>query len=449
VQSRRDVIRGLLLLGAGLAVPTALTGCGSTPADPAQPQGSDPAPSGRLTGVALASVDRGPGDPSAIPAAAQAVQAFTTAMLPRLAAEPGNLAFSPHSILTALAMTRAGAGGRTAEEMDAVLHTDDPDRLAAGLNALEHSLESAVGTVTRADGSEATLTLDIANSLWGQGGVSWEQAFLEILAVEYGAGMNLVDFMRDPEAGRAAVNAWTSEATHERIPEILAPGLVDAMTRLVLVNAIYLKAPWESPFEPALTTSAPFTRIDGSQVQASMMANGEVRTAGYARGPGWQAARLPYAGGTLAMTVVLPDGSLQDLVAGLGPEQLHTVLTSPQPAILDVRLPRWRVRTTAALADHLVALGMPTAFEPGRADFSGMTHDQELFISAVAHEAFVAVDEEGTEAAAATAVVMRESSAVRAQQFHADRAFLFVIHDVESATPLFVGLVDDPTAVDQ
>lgn len=447
MQSRRDVIRGLLLIGAGLAVPSALVGCGSTQGNPGQPPGSGPAPSGQLTGVARASVERGPGDPAAIPAAAASVRALTTAMLARLAAKPGNLAFSPHSIVTALAMTRAGAVGRTADEMDAVLHIDDPQRLAAGLNALEHSLESGVGTVSRADGSRAELTLDVANSLWGQGGVTWEKGFLELLAAEYGAGMNLVDFIRDPEAGRAAVNAWTSKATHQRIPEILAPGLVSAMTRLVLVNALYLKAPWESPFEPVLTKTAPFTRGDGSVVQTPMMANGEVRSAGYATGPGWQAARLPYAGGSLAMTVVLPDGALDDLVSSLGPDQLHTVLTAPEPTVLEVQLPQWRVRTTAQLGDHLVALGMPTAFSAGAADFSGMTRDLDLFISAVAHEAFVAVDEEGTEAAAATAVVMNTTSATQAQPFHADRAFLFVIHDVASATPLFVGLVDDPAAV--
>jgi serpin B len=215
----------------------------------------------------------------------------------------------------------------------------------------------------------------------------------------------------------------------------------------VLVNAIYLKAPWESPFAEGLTRPLPFRVAGGGAVEARGMSGAEGRI-GHATGPGWRAARLPYAGGHLAMTVVLPD---EPTPAALersldGPALDRMLVPFPTDAVVDVVLPRWRFRLAAPLNDHLRALGIRDAFSETDADLSAMTAAERLFISLVQHEAFVAVDEEGTEAAAATAVVARVTSAGPTPvPFVVDRPFLFVIHDVQTGTPLFVGRVDDPT----
>ena len=220
--------------------------------------------------------------------------------------------------------------------------------------------------------------------------------------------------------------------------------MLDSLTRLVLVNAIYLKAPWEEPFTKALTVPAPFIRTDGSRVTVPMMR--QQLTAGYATGPGWQVVDLAYAGSQLAMAVIVPDtGRLDEVEQGLDGASLGRMLTGRAPTPVSLGLPRWTFRTQAELARMLAGLGMPTAFT-GRADFTGMTAQERLQISAVVHEAFVAVDEEGTEAAAATAVVVSLSAAPMPQvEVTADRPFLFVIHDVETGTPLFIGRVADPT----
>lgn len=396
-------------------------------------------------GVAVSPLSRGPADPAARPDGATVVQAFSADLFRQLAAEPGNVVCSPYSVAVALAMTRNGARGQTAVEMDSVLHAPAIDRLNSGVNALQQLLESRAGRQTRADGTSATISLDVANSLWGQSGVGWLDGFLDVLARDYGAGMRLVDYLADAEAARLQINAWTGERTHGRIPELVPPDVLDQRTRLVLVNAIYLKAPWEEPFQPALTRTATFTRADGSTVAPQMM-RGELRGAGYSSGPGWQAVDLPYAGSQLAMAVVVPDSSgLAALERSLTGVALTELLAGFVPTPLALDLPRWTFRTQAPLKEQLTALGMPTAFSTD-ADFTGMTTEMQLLISAVLHEAFIAVNEAGTEAAAATAVVVVEVSAQAAPlTVTVDRPFLFVIHDLETATPLFIGRVADPT----
>lgn len=226
----------------------------------------------------------------------------------------------------------------------------------------------------------------------------------------------------------------------------LGAGVLDALTRLVLVNAIYLKAPWEEPFLPMLTQRRPFQLSDGSVVDADTM-TGSLGSASFAAGPGWRAARLPYAGRHLAMTVIVPDQPKADqLDRLLDQPQLNQIMTSVRPVpLLSLQLPRWRFRVQIDLKGQLAALGMPIAFDPYGADFTGMTTDEQLYISHVLHQAFIAVDEEGTEAAAATAVVMKDLSLPVATVLKVDRPFLFVIHDIDTATPLFIGRVSDPT----
>jgi serpin B len=386
-------------------------------------------------------------DPAAAAGAAEPVRAFTADLYRRLSGSTGNVVCSPYSVAVALAMTRNGAGGRTAEEMDRVLHAPGLQQLNGGLGALEVLLEKRSGPVRRADGSAAKVELHVANSLWGQRGLAWQVAFLDALARYYGTGMRLVDYVKDAERARAQINGWTSTQTRGKIDQLLPEGVLDDLTRLVLVNAVYLKAPWEHPFPKPLTGILPFTRADGSTVSVPTMRT-TIRGARYARGDGWEAAELRYAGNGLAMTVILPDrGNLQALENDLDGDRIVRILRSPQRVgAVDVRLPKWRFRTRARLDSTLEALGMPTAFTRGAADFTGMTTQAELFISAVLHEAFVAVNEAGTEAAAATGVVVSVTSAGPTPvPMIVDRPFLFLIHDTATSMPLFLGRVTDPS----
>lgn len=428
------------LLGAMAASPL-ISGCGGPVA---RPKAQGHVPKGD---IALADVSRDFGGASARPGVVSAVQAFTADLYGQLAGQAGNVICSPYSAAIALAMTRNGAKGHTATEMDVVLHASGLQELDDGLNSLTRLVEGRAGSVKRFDGKQATISLDVANSLWGQQGTAWQQAFLVDLARYFGTGMRQVDYITGREDARTLINAWTSDQTHGRIPEIIPADVLDALTRLVLVNAIYLKAPWEETFPLRSTERQPFTRLDGSQVDVDMM-SGRMHLVAYGTGPGWRAARLPYVGGDLAMTVVVPDTSVRGLETTLDGPTLAAILKAPKAVgIVQLQLPRWRFRLSAQLNGSLKTLGMPTAFEPGKANFSGMTTQEHLYIGAVVHQAFISVDEHGTEAAAATAVVMEALSGGGPPPviLNVDRPFLFVIHDVTTATPLFIGRVSDPT----
>ena len=399
-----------------------------------------------MTGIDLASSDvaRSAGLADAVPEAVKSLQGFAGRIYGQ-AGDGGNLIISPFSIAVALAMTVNGAAGKTAGEMLEVLGIDDLDRFNGGLNALTQALEGLAGPVQRADGSKAELALDSANSLWGQRGVTWRPPFLDVLAGDYGTGMRLVDYVASTESARLAINAWTAERTHDKISEIIPPGVLDALTRLVLVNAIYLKAPWETPFEKSMTASGPF-EVAGHRTNVPIMSSSEV-SAAYQDGDGWQAATLPYAGRALAMTIVLPDrGRLAEVEATLARDGVGGFVAGGRSQLLNLTMPSWTVKSQLGLVPALTQLGMPTAFDPNDADFSGMTAEEQLYISAVLHQGYIAVDEEGTEAAAATAVVMSTTSMPVTVPFHVDRPFLYVVHDVEHGTPLFLGRVTDPSA---
>ncbi len=428
---------------AALASPL-LAACGNDSDEKSAPGGRDDA--GGELDLVSSDVDRAAGDADAIPDVVAAMHRFAGGVYGALPPD-GNLVLSPYSIAVALGMTLTGAGGTTAAEMRDVLGADN--RFHAGLNALTSYVEGLAGRQKRADGSDAEIALDAANQLFGQYGVAWEQPFLDVLAEHYGAGMRVVDFQAATEEARTLINEWVEEQTHDRIEDLIPEGILDQLTRLVLVNAIYLKAPWESPFEEQLTEVGPFHRADGTTVDVDLMSNFEL-SGQLTSGDGWQAASLAYAGNRLAMTIVLPDeGRLADVEAAVAAGDLTAFLSGGRQTRLGVLLPKWTSRTEAPLGEALKELGMPTAFDPDAADFHAMTdEDLQLFVSAVLHQGFIAVDEEGTEAAAATAVVMKDTSAPLTEPFHVDRPFLYVIHDVEHGTPLFLGRVMDPTEED-
>jgi serpin B len=437
--TRRDLLTAALAT-AGVGVLPFAAGCGREESSMGQGNG------GGTSTVARSTRERSAGDPKLISDVVTAMQQFATDLYGAVATAPGNTVCSPYSLVLALAMTRNGAKGSTAAEMDRVLHAPELPALNGGLNALTQHVEGLAHERTRDDGTDASLVLGVANSLWGQQGFRWEQDFLDSLAGDFGAGLRIVDYPGDVEAARGAINAWTSERTNERIPELVPDGVLDKDTRLVLVNAIYLKAPWAAPFAKHATSDAPFNCADGKTVTVPMMSSDFQGAVGYATGDGWQAVDLMYDGGGLAMAVVVPDaGRFGEVEQAIDGARLQPLLGGFQPTTVQLRLPKWTFRTRVSLAEVLATLGMPTAFTDG-ADFSGMTTQDQLAIDAVLHEAFIAVDEAGTEAAAATAVVMQRTSAMLSSvDLTVDRPFLFVIHDVESGAPLFLGRVTDPT----
>lgn len=440
---RRDSLRlgllGLAVLGGAGTLSACSSGSG-------RGGGGEPEPD--VPGdIELVSSDvrRAAGDPSLVPDVVSGLRALAGGLYDGLAAEPGNLVLSPYSVLVALGMTLTGAAGATAQEMRAVLGAGDlGDRWHKGVNALTAHVDGLAGAQERTDGSEAELALETANQLFGQRGVAWERDFVDHVAKEYGAPLRAVDFEGATEQARVLINDWVEQQTEERIIDLVPAGVLDPLTRLVLVNAIYLKAPWESPFEKGLTTTGAFRRADGSSVDAELMHRPDVSGA-VASGEGWRAAVVPYAGRRLAMSIVLPDEDAFDAVEREVSAGGFTRLTQDARATaVDLTLPKWSFRTAASLKELLMTLGMTTAF--GAADFTPMTEtDLDLVIAEVLHQGFIAVDEEGTEAAAATAVVMAETSAPVAEPFVVDRPFLFAIHDVEYGAPLFVGRVVDPT----
>jgi serpin B len=286
------------------------------------------------------------------------------------------------------------------------------------------------------------VALRIANAPFAQRGMPLEAAYLGALASRYGAGLRVVDYQGAAEAARKLINGWVDGQTEHRIPELLVPGVLTPATRLALVNAIYLKAPWQDAFPVDATKPGGFTRADGSIVQVPTMATTAAMR--YAAGTGWKAVELPYVGGSLAMTVIVPD-DLTIFERTLTADQLATITGSLADGQVVLSLPKFSIETKAELADILAKLGMPTAFSEA-ADFTGITTAERLAISNVIHQANIDVDEKGTTAAAATAVVMR-ATAILAQPVtvRVDRPYLFALRDVPTGAILFLGRVGDPS----
>jgi serpin B len=403
-----------------------------------------PGPLGRLT--AAQDPVRVPPDPASTGAAAAAVRGFTTDVYRELAgARPGgNVVCAPYSVAVALAMTRVGAGYSTADEMDTVLHAPHPRPAALdnGLNTVDQSL----ATRFRDGDGKKVPKLVTANALWTRLDLRMQAPFVDTLAGYYGAAAHPVDFRGATEASRQEINTWVSDRTNAKIPELLASDAVNPDTSLILTNTTYLMAAWTFPFNPSRTVAAPFTRDDGVVVQVPLM-SGPFDRMGYVEGNGWRAVNVPYEGGTLGMAIVMPTGGgLAGVEAQLDEAWLGALLSGFQSKDVQLRLPRWTFRLPAGLRGVLSGLGMPTAFT-AQADFTGMSTDEALCIDDVVHETFIAVDEKGTEAAAATAVIVRPPSIPQGPEFFVDRPFLYIIHDRTTGVPLFIGRVHDPLVV--
>ena len=356
---------------------------------------------------------------------------------------PDNLFYSPYSISLALAMTYAGARGETERQMAETLQfTLGQAKLHPTLNALDTALAQRAADVAPEEGD--VFQFHVANALWGQTGYAFTPDFLDLLAEHYGAGLRTLDFSQDPEAARQAINAWVSEQTEDRIRDLIRQGVIQPSTRLVLTNAIYFNAAWHHPFEEALTRDGPFSLLDGTQIDVPMMLQMEYFP--FAEGAGYQAIELPYVGRQASMVILLPDkGQFAAFEEALNADTLAAILADLEHQNVSLRMPKFEYDARLDLAKTLAAMGMPAAFDGEVADFSGMTGTRSLAIGAVVHKAFVAVDEAGTEAAAATAVVMVESARPEpGVEVRVDRPFIFLIRDVPSGTILFLGRVVDP-----
>jgi serpin B len=354
-----------------------------------------------------------------------------------------NLFYSPHSISLALAMTYAGARGETERQMTGALHYTLPqDRLHPTFNGLD--LELARRGQGAEGKDEGGFRLNIVNAIWGQEGYEFLAPFLDTLAENYGAGLRLLDFAADPDPSRVTINDWVSEQTESRIEDLIPQGAIDQLTRLVLTNAIYFNAAWAEQFEEEATSDGTFHLLDGDEITVPLMH--QTTSFGYAEGAGFQAVELPYDGHELSMAVLLPaQGEFTAFEGALDAARVDAILQDLTPTRVALTFPRFEFESSFSLKDTLAAMGMQTAFSPA-ADFSRMTGTRELFIGEVVHKAFVSVDEAGTEAAAATAVIMPASAMPEdLVEVTVDRPFVFLIRDNQTRTVLFVGRVVDPS----
>jgi serpin B len=335
-------------------------------------------------------------------------------------------------------MTYAGARGKTEEQMGTTLHfTLDQKQFHPAFARLEAQLKAIQ--------EKGDIKLNIANALWTQEDYVFHSEFLKVIERNYGAVLNSVDFKRAHEKARKKINAWVEQKTKDKIKDLIKPGVLNSLTRLVLTNAIYFKGKWKSQFKKCRTKKNPFWLSANKSVEVPMMT--QKRQFRYMGNDSLQILEMPYVGSYLAMVVLLPrkvDG-LAQLEADLNVENLHMWLSHFRKREVSVFLPKFKMTSQFRLSETLASMGMPDAFG-GNADFSGINGKRDLFISAVIHKAFVDVTEEGTEAAAATAGVISLTSAPSKPPptFRADHPFLFLIHDNRSGSIIFIGRIVNP-----
>jgi serpin B len=385
--------------------------------------------------------DKGSGARGAKPAPAD--NTFAARLYSAVAASGhDNTFFSPASIATALAMTSSGARGETQRQMLDVLGFKDanPETLH---QAFAELIKSANG-----DGGERGYQLSMANRLWGQKGLHFLPAFLNKTQKEYGAGLEELDFAHNLEASRQTINAWVEKQTADKIKELIKPGAIGPDSRLVLTNAIYFKGAWADPFKKEMTRDEAFESSAEQKANVPMMhRSGRYR---YAEDDTVQILELPYVNNEVSMVVVLPrkaDG-LADVEKSIDAKWLADLPGRLRSRQVQVALPKFKMRAEFELSKVLASMGMPLAFGD-KADFSGMSSEEKVVIDAVIHQAYVDVNEEGTEAAAATAVTMRALSVRKPEPpvvFRADHPFTFMIRDTRSGAILFMGKVMNPAA---
>jgi serpin B len=365
--------------------------------------------------------------------------AFALELYQKLCRADGNLFLSPYSISTALAMTYGGAQGDTAQQMVATLHFSlDQKQIHPAFDELRDHLNAVQ--------KKGKIQLHIANSLWPHKDYPFLKEYLALLKKYYGASITPVDYKTANEEARTRINEWVEKETEEKITDLIQPGVLTPLTRLVLVNAIYFKGNWARQFDASLTHEAPFYLTPAKTVQAPFMT--QERTLQYGEDEGLQILELPYEGDDLAMLILLPrrvDG-LAELEKALTPENLNQWITYLRERKIEVFVPKFKLASSFSLKEALVAMGMRDAFDQSTANFAGMDGTTLLYISAAIHQAVAEVNEEGTEAAAATGIVMGLKAIPEpSPTFRADHPFIFLIRDNRTGSILFMGRVVDPT----
>ena len=394
--------------------------------------------------------------------AAKATNELAVDLHHQLATRDDNLCVSPYSIESALAMTFAGADGETRKEMARVLHLTNDSTVPASFAALQHSLEQMstktaelVKQSKKFGGPSEPITLNIANRLFAQKGYAFREAFLSLVKQNFGGAFEPLDFIANPAAATQHINKWVANQTHDRIRDLIPEKALDKTTRLVLTNALYLKAPWASDFSENATQSETFLVHGNAPADVPMMRKTDKRF-GYAKREGFTAVSLPYAGDDLQFLVLLPDdvNGLHALESKLTADMLAGCANLEKRDV-DLHLPKFKLQSpTITLAEKFEALGMKTAFDQpkGSANFDKIaprTPTDYLYISQIFHKTFIAVDEKGTEAAAATAVAMLAGTALRSPppppiEVKVDRPFVYAIQHVPSGVCLFLGRLTDP-----
>jgi serpin B len=369
--------------------------------------------------------------------------AFAFDLYQALRQTEGNLFYSPYSISEALAMTYAGARGETEKDMaEALNFTLSQDRLHPAFNSLDLQLKQR-GQGAKGKSGEG-FRLNVVNAIWGQEGYQFLAQYLDVLAQNYGAGLRIVDFVKETEQSRIMINQWVSDQTEGKIKDLIPPGAIDQLTRLVLTNAVYFNAAWQYPFDENATSNDLFHLLNGSDVTVPMMKQTE--SFRYAEGANYQAVELPYDGQELSMVILLPKvGQFDAFEKSLDVELVKAIIDKLETSQVTLTMPKFEYESSFGLKQALSTLGMGVSFTPG-ADFSGIDSEHDLLIQDVLHKAFVSVDEAGTEAAAATAVIVGVTS-IPAEpiEVKTDRPFIFLIRDVETGTVLFVGRVLNPS----
>jgi serpin B len=429
------VVLVLVLAGTGLAL--------AARSGPADEQADDPSTTSQADKPAKVKKADKPRDDAQVKAdratIVKANRRFAFDLYQKLRSGKGNLFLSPYSISSALAMTEAGARGKTRAEMRSTLHLDLPDeRLYPSIGDLHQEINGAA--------AKRAYELRTANALWGQQDMSFNADYLDLLKTDLHAGLNQVDFIRAREKTREQINAWVAKQTRDRIKSLLKKDDLDEATRLVLTNAIVLKADWSSQFDKQYTRVQPF-RGAGRGAKAPMMS--ALSSYKQMDGGSFQALELPFTRNQASLVVFLPkkiDG-LANFEKTLTADKLAGWLAKLKEARVDLKLPKFRTTATFRLKPTLVKMGMPLAFDRSRADFTGMTASKGIVIGDVVHQAFLEVNEKGAEAAAATAVEAKFGGAPPLQRpvvFHADHPFFFIIRDHLSDSILFMGRLVDP-----
>lgn len=361
----------------------------------------------------------------------------------------GNLLFSPYSISQALAMTYAGAGGETAAQMaDTLSFSLEQPALHEAFSTLNADLIERGNADENPDTRQTARALRIANALWGEQSYPFSQSYNAQIEQYYGAGFQLTDFVNAPEEARGEINNWVAEQTEDRIQNIVPEGAITPITRLVLANAIYFYGGWQSTFMPNSTRDADFFLLDGSTVAVPFMFQRVYLP--YFQGDGFQIVEFPYQGSNFTFTVIMPD-DFEAFENSLDAEALNDAISQLRPTEIRVYLPKFEFEFGTSLAQTLQSIGMVDAFDPMSADFTGMvegTPDQPLVIGDVLHKAFISVDENGTEAAAATVVMMPVGTGMNQTQppeVRIDHPFIFAIRDTQTGTLLFLGRVLNPS----